>query len=397
MSKSDSLISNLMGKSKIQVEGVNDHSKVEIHTSDVVNHFHKPTLDSNDPNTEPSFIFNVPVACNPLFTGRDKILEDLYTELRDKHGLMAQASQRAIALSGLGGVGKTQIVVEYAHRYQDEYSAVLWVLADGKDLLRNNFAQLATFLGHKLEKQDEQILAVQSWLSEQQDWLLIFDNAETLEVLTAAQDLLSTNMQGHVLFTTRAQATGSLAAVSVDCFDDETGAVFLLRRSKQVARELALLDVRSQVLGDDWQSATTLVHELGGLALAIDQAGAYIEQTDCGLEGYLQRYLKNSPAMLKDRGYVQSKDHPEAAYRTFLIALEKAVSRSELAYEILLDSALLHPDGVSEKLYADCEPLELDKALEALKDYSLIQRVTEKQLFTVHRVVQVVIRDVCDG
>ena len=165
--------------------------------------------------------------------------------------------------------------------------------------------------------------------------------------------------------------------------------------------DLATLEqVRPCVSDKDWRTATELVHELGGLALAIDQAGAYIEQTECGLEGYLSRYRTNAAVMLQERGgYVHSADHPLAVYKTFLLAAENAKSRSELAYEILLDSALLHPDGISEKLYADCNPLEMDKALAALKDYSLIQRVQveERKFFTVHRLVQVVIRDVCDG
>ncbi|MFZ2725644.1 MAG: hypothetical protein WAX77_05305, partial [Methylococcaceae bacterium] len=298
------------------------------------------------------------------------------------------------------GIGKTQTVAEYAYRYQSEYSAVLWVLADGKDLLRSSFAQLSVLLGFKVEKEDDQILAVQSWLRNNDGWLLIFDNAETLELLTAAKELLPINVKGHVLFTTRAQATGGLASVTVNSFDDETGAVFLLRRAKYVGSDLATAEqVRSNVSDSDWQTATELVHELGGLALAIDQAGAYIEQTECGLEGYLSRYRTNAAVMLKERGSLHSTDHPEATYKTFLLAAENAKSRSELAYEILRDSALLNPDGISEKLYTDCDPLDLDKALAALKDYSLIQRVQEgeKKFFTVHRLVQIVIRDVCDG
>lgn len=342
-------------------------------------------------------IFNVPIPRNPLYTGRSDILEKLHEALSNKNEIAIMPSKRAIALSGLGGVGKTQTATEYAYRYKDEYSAVLWVLADGKELLRSSFAQLSNLLGFKAEKQDDQILAVQSWLRNNNDWLLIFDNAETLELLNAAKELLPASFNGHVLFTTRSQATGGLVSVPVDCFDDDTGAVFLLRRSTLVAMDLASLEqVRPQVSDDDWQIATDLVHELGGLALAIDQAGAYIEQTDCGLEGYLTRYRNNAPAMLKERGYVHSADHPEAVYKTFLLALENAEKRHPLAGDILRDSALLHPDGISEKLYADCNPLDLDKALAALKDYSLIQR-PEKGVFTVHRVVQVVIRDMCNG
>jgi len=413
MSKSD--------KSDIQVENISEQSKVSLHTGDVtlergnniegdvndsnvasgdihITHIHNPPIESPETENKPAFIFNVPIARNLFFTGRGDILADLHEALQSDKEIAIKPSEKATALSGLGGVGKTQTVAEYSHRYKEDYLAVLWVLADGVDLLRNSFAQLSSLLGFKLEKQDEKIQAVQSWLAEHQGWLLVFDNAETLEMLTAAQDLLPTSFDGHVLFTTRAQATGSVASVSVDCFDDETGAVFLLRRCKLVVRELVDLDeIQAKVSADDWQTATTLVHELGGLALAIDQAGAYIEQTECGLAGYLQRYLNNAAVMLKERGFVQSADHPEAAYKTFLLAMENAKARSKLAYEILLDSALLHPDGISEKLYADCEPLALDKALEALKDYSLIQRVVDKQLFTVHRVIQVVIRDVCDG
>ena len=343
-------------------------------------------------------IFNVPIPRNPFFTGRSDILKELHEALNNKHEIALTPTKKATALSGLGGVGKTQTVAEYAYRYQAEYSAVLWVLADDKGLLRSSFAQLSVLLGFKAEKQDDQILAVQSWLRTKNGWLLIFDNAETLELLTAAKALLPINAQGHVLFTTRAQATGDVAAVSVDCFDDDTGAVFLLRRSKLVTMDLATIKkVRQSVSDGGWQTAATIVHELGGLALAIDQAGAYIEQTDCGLNGYLTRYRKNAPAMLRERGYVQSADHPEAVYKTFLLTLENVEKRHPLAGEILRDSALLHPDGISEKLYADYDPLELDKALAALKDYSLIQRVPEKKLFTVHRLVQVVIQDICNG
>ena len=346
-------------------------------------------------------LFNVPIPLNPFFTGRTDILAKLHEALQTENEIAITPSKKATALSGLGGVGKTQTVAEYAHRYQADYSAVLWVLADGKDLLRSSFAQLSVLLGFKAEKQDDQILAVQSWLRNNDGWLLIFDNSETLELLNAAKELLPTTARGHVLFTTRAQATGGLASVTVDCFDDDTGTVFLLRRSKLVAMDLATLEhVRPRMSDKDWQTATELVHELGGLALAIDQAGAYIEQTECGLEGYLSRYRTNAAVMLQERGgYVHSSDHPHAVYKTFLLAAENAKNRSELAYEILLDSALLHPDGISEKLYADCNSLELDKALAALKDYSLIQRVQveERKFFTVHRLVQVVIKDVCDG
>ncbi|MGZ4954050.1 MAG: hypothetical protein ACXV8Q_02970 [Methylobacter sp.] len=358
----------------------------------------QPKYMEDSVSVENPVIFNVPIPRNPFFTGRSDILENLYKALHEQHEIALKPSERATALSGLGGIGKTQIAVEYAHRYKDDYSAVLWVLADGEELLHSSFAQLSDLLGSKAENQDDQILAVQAWLRNNNGWLLIFDNAETLALLTAAKNLLPSNFNGHVLFTTRTQATGSLASASIDSYDDETGALFLLRRSKLVNMNLLTVEqVRLNFSANDWQTALTLVHELGGLALAIDQAGAYIEQTECGLEGYLIRYRNNTSAMLRERGYVHSGDHPEAVYKSFLLALEKSEKRHPLAGEIIRDSALAHPDGISEKLYADVDPLELDKALAALQDYSLIRRVPGKRMFTVHRLVQVVVRDVCDG
>lgn len=361
---------------------------------------HSSIIINLPPQTEgnQSAIFNVPVPRNPFFTGRSDILDKLHEALHDSHEIAIKSPQNAQALNGLGGVGKTQTVAEYAYRYQTEYSAVLWVSADGKKLLRSSFAQLSELLGFKAETQNDQIMAVQSWLRSHDNWLLIFDNAETLELLIAAKELLPTNTNGHVLFTTRTQATGSVSSITVDCFDDDTGSVFLLRRAKIVATNLATLEeVRPYVSDHNWQMATTLVHELGGLALAIDQAGAFIEQTGCGLNSYLKLYRKDAPAMLKKRGGVHSSEHSDAVYKTFALALENVEKRSQLAGEILRDSALLDPDSIPEELYADCDEMEFYEALETLKDYSLIRRIIERNLFTMHRVVQVVIRDICDG
>jgi tetratricopeptide (TPR) repeat protein len=344
-------------------------------------------------NSKPTpAIFNVPVPRNPVFTGREAILDKLHKTLHEQHEVVITSSAKAAALSGLGGVGKTQTVAEYAHRYKNEYVAVLWVSAESLDVLRTSFGQLAPLIGSQLQKLDEQIFAVKSWLTAHPGWLLIFDNAETYSLLTAAKDLLPTDAHGQVLYTTRAQATGLIPAVELGCFDDETGAVLLLRRSKLTQMTFATVEqVRPSVSAADWQTAITLSHELGGLALAIDQAGAYIEQTGCGLAGYLELFRHHAVTLLNDRGFDSSRehDHPESVYKTFLLALEKAKNRCALVEDMLCMSAFLHPDGIPEELFAGYEPLEINKALAALKDYSFIQRIPDR-LFTVHRLVQVV-------
>lgn len=363
-----------------------------------ITHIHQ-NLSSNSSmlETKASRVFNVPVLRNPFFTGRNDFLVKLHEAIHKQKGIVRKPIQKTFALSGLGGVGKTQVAAEYAYRYQTEYTAVLWVSAENTELLQTSFGQLAPLLGFKNEKLNEQILAVQSWLRENQAWLLIFDNAETLALLNAAKSLLPVTANGEILFTTRAQATGTISNIEVSCFDEETGATLLLRRSKRVNLHLdEVEEIRNQLTESEWCTVTTLTHELGGLALAIDQAGAYIEQTDCGIAGYLERFRNCSSALLKERGFVSSSEHPEAVYKTFLLAWHKAKDRNHLIDEILYMSAFLHPDGIPEELFSNYDPLQLDIALATLKDYSLIQRIIETQMFTVHRLVQVVIKDVCN-
>ncbi|MEM7182174.1 MAG: NB-ARC domain-containing protein, partial [Spirochaetota bacterium] len=304
------------------------------------------TKPEEESSTSKDTIFNVPIPKNPYFTGRKDVLGKLHKSLQEHKEIAVTSAPKALALSGMGGVGKTQTVAEYAYKYKNEYSAVLWVLADGVDLLRQNFGQLTKELGFKEDKLKEQIETVQYWLRKNKDWLLIFDNAETKGILEEAKNLIPTSGNGHVLFTTRAQATGLIQAVTVDCFDKDTGSIFLLRRSKIVTLDVEEQEVQASVSEKELDLTHTLVRELGGLALAIDQAGAYIEQTDCGIEGYLDRFQQNAVDMLKIRGYEHSKEHPEAVYRTFIIALENVEEKSYLAGEILRDIALLHPDGI---------------------------------------------------
>src|SRR5438067_2254461 len=123
-------------------------------------------------------IWNVPHLRNLYFTGRENILVQLHSILNNKKSV---ALSQTIAISGLGGIGKTQTALEYAYRYSDEYKAVLWVRADSHEALVSNFIALADLL--KLPEKNEAdenciITAVKRWLQEHTQWLLILDNAD---------------------------------------------------------------------------------------------------------------------------------------------------------------------------------------------------------------------------
>jgi hypothetical protein len=144
--------------------------------------------------------WNVPHQRNPYFVGREALLTELHTTLQtEKRAGITQA------ITGLGGIGKTQTAVEYAYRHRDAYTAILWVGADSKENLRANLVGLAGVLG--LPERDEQdqnriAAAVNRWLLHHSDWLLIFDNADDPTVLS---DALPTGAEGCVLITSRAR------------------------------------------------------------------------------------------------------------------------------------------------------------------------------------------------
>ncbi len=199
----------------------------------------------------------------------------------------AAALSQPPAISGLGGIGKTQAAVEYAYRYRDEYQHVLWVLANTHETLTSSYLALAGLLNLPEQGAQDQSLTVQAvknWLEQHDRWLLIFDNADDLSLV---DEFLPAGSSGHILFTTRAHVmSGRAQRVEVEEMDAEEGALFLLRRTTMLARDAPLSSVSEAVR----TAASAIVDAVDGLPLALDQAGAYIEETGCGLSRYLKLY-----------------------------------------------------------------------------------------------------------
>ncbi len=229
-------------------------------------------------------LWNIPYRRNPFFTGREDILTTLHNQLQT--GKPAALTQPQ-AINGLGGIGKTQTAVEYAYRHRDEYHPILWATAATRESLIADFVKIATLLNlpeQNAQKQDRAVAAVKHWLSSNKDWLLILDNADDLEM---ASDFLPIEYTGHILLTTRAQFTGTIAnGIDLEKMDLAEGTLLLLRRARVLAKDAQL----DQVNSEERATAEAIVKVLDGLPLALDQAGAYIEETQCGLAGYLELY-----------------------------------------------------------------------------------------------------------
>ena len=164
-------------------------------------------------------IWNVP-ARNPYFTGRE-------THLQAIHQTLSQAN--AAALGGIGGMGKTQTAIEYAHRYRGEYQSVLW---SGVDTLSSTLANTLD-LPEKDEKELSAVVAgVRRWLESHSGWLLILDNIDTFDDLKTVRQLLPPTPAGHVLITTRLHTCGPITHLDLPRMEPQEGADFLLRRAR---------------------------------------------------------------------------------------------------------------------------------------------------------------------
>lgn len=337
----------------------------------------------------------LPFPRNPFFTGREDQLQGIHAAL---------ASRGRAALSGLGGIGKTQTALEYAYRHQDEYEQVLWVQAEQKTELITGYVALAKALhipGHQQEDQQEIVTLMKQWLATHDGWLLILDNADDLSQLRPY--LPTTN--GHILLTTRAQALGDLAAkVEVTRMDAEEGALLLLRRAKAIADD-ADLGAASET---DQALARTITTEMDGLPLALDQAGAYIEEQMLSLEEYLELFRTEKAELLQERGHLDP-DHPSVTV-TFTLAFEKVATASATAAALVQACAFLAPDAIPEEIFsaggsAFREPLStlaesklaLTQAIAEAARLSLISRSPQTKTLTIHRLVQEVLRSAMDN
>jgi tetratricopeptide (TPR) repeat protein len=333
---------------------------------------------------------------NPFFTGREQVLAQLQEAL---------AGRGRAALNGLGGVGKTQTAVEYAHLHQEEYLYEFFASAQSREALVSGYTTIAGFLRLSLAEAQEQELVVnlvKHWLSSHQRWLLILDNADEL---TMAREFIPPGESGHVLLTTRAGAVGVVArCVDIREMKTEEGALFLLRRAKNIAED-APLDAAAKA---DQETAKMIATQLDGLPLALDQAGAYIEETGCGLSHYLDLYRKRAPDLLQLRGTLGT-GHSDPVATTWALSFENIKKANPAAAELLRFCAFLHPDAIPEELFSNAsgelgsvleslgsDAIALDRAISEIREYSLLRRDSTARTLQIHRLVQAVLKQEMD-
>ena len=351
------------------------------------------------PTSNTPTLWNIPYQRSPFFTGREDVLTRLHSALHAEHRVALSHPQ---GISGLGGIGKTQTALEYAYRYRTEYAAVFWIRADSITALTSSLVELAHVLELPERNEQDQDIVVQAvlrWLRAHSDWLLIYDNIDDLSI---AEPFLPKAGAGHLLFTTRAHALGGLAQrLDIQQMEPDIGALLLLRRASLLALQATL----SMANPDDQSIALAISHELDGLPLALDQAGAYVKETPCSLEDYLASYRIRRQDLLQTRGNFDL-GYPASVATTWSLSFEKVSQANPAAAELLNFCAYLAPDAIPEEIltagaahlgavlaHVVTNPLQLDQVCKEVLRFSLFQRAADGRTLTMHRLVQAVLRD----
>jgi len=350
-------------------------------------------------------LWTVPYARNPHFTGRDDLLselEQLFARgVPDQPKSVRQAALiQTQAMTGLGGIGKTQIAIEYAYRahVQGRYRDILWISAASVETILTSFVELArvlpTLVPQEETNQHTIIAALLRWLEQRESpWLLLVDNADDLDLV---QPYLPRQGNGHILLTTRAHAVGMLASsVEVDTMGIMEGTHLLLRRAHRFSASSP----------EEIDEAINVVIALAQFPLAIDQAGAYIEETGCSLHDYLHLYQQHRSTLLARRGK-QATPYPESVASTWSLSFAQVQRSNPAAAELLRLCAFLAPDHIPEELLtggashwppllreAVTDLLSLNQMLETLLAFSLVTRHSEERMLSLHRLVQAVQMD----
>ena len=364
-----------------------------------------------------SIIFNLR---NPVenFSGRKEVLIQLHNLLSGKNiGVVShllgrlsldtavkplQSSHSLASLSGLGGIGKTQVALRYAQQYAAMYDHnVIWINAETKNdilqCLRKLSAQLDINIKDNYGNQKdvgELIHEIYTYFSAEKS-LFIFDNVENYHEFS---DFIPKVLKGNtptLLITSRFSNWKNIASVlSIDIFTEQEAKEF-------IKKELSI--------ENNQQDGTIreLITLLQGLPLALQQAVAYIGvqrnvNSDYSISNYIDQYKLKSQEVLKFDFFNYCNDpYTQSVFVTWQITLDKIKQNplvGEKALEILNIMAYLHPDRIANALFLPLEnPEKLASAIHLLRSYSMINQQNQPDISVIHRLVQQVVRINLEG
>ncbi|KLJ13097.1 hypothetical protein EMPG_11945 [Blastomyces silverae] len=358
-------------------------------------------LRIKSPTKAPS---NIPFERNPRFVGRAAEIAQINTMLS------SETRCERVAIVGLGGVGKTQIALEFTHQLQERHPdcSVFWIPVTSVESMLEAYLAIGQQLqipNLEREKADIQRL-VKLRLDEESSgrWLLVFDNADDIEMWMEKAsgtgnsgnsgrriDYLPKSKHGSILFTTRnRKAATKLAGTNIVLVGemDDVMAKDLLKRSL----------LRPDLLTDD-QAATDLLKKLTHLPLAVVQAAFYINVNGITLAEYTallddteEKKIDLLSENFEDLGRYKDAKNPVAT--TWLLSFEQIQKRDKLAAEYLSFMSCLDAKDIPQSLLPPAQSAKrATDAIGTLSAYSFITRHKTGQLLDLHRLVHLATRN----
>jgi tetratricopeptide (TPR) repeat protein len=327
---------------------------------------------------------------NANFTGRDAILDQL-------RSMLVNSAQTAIlrprVLYGFGGVGKTQLAIEYAHRHRFDYDLIWWIAAEDSAEMRRSLLELARLLEipvagetHSIIRQVHESLALRERFPR---WLLVFDNVGDP---AGVAPLLPSSRTGHVLITSRhADWEEHGQAVQVDKFDRVESIALLQRHS-----DLSTAD------------AGAVAARLGDLPISLAQAAAWHAETRQPVADYLTLLEEE----LHRRVATPSLGYPRSAEAAMSLAFQQVRKHSPDAAELLELASYFGPEWISLDLlhrgrYATPlaqrlnrkslrDQASLKRAVQDIARWEIARNDTRRSRFRIHRLMQLMVQEDMD-
>lgn len=349
-------------------------------------------------NSTPSFRqkkrqFMVAFERNPAFTGRD-------SELKRMRTMPAPAQRTArLAIAGLGGVGKTQLALEFVYQRQQEFTdcAVFWVPSVSQEMINQAFHDISRKIGLPTEgttKTTMQESLRDYWSSEKSGrWILVFDNVDDIKIWEerGLVNCLPRNELGTIVFTTRnRQVATRLAGTEV---------IDLSKMTEASSRQLLHNYLISKELLSCTEDTNALVKQLAYLPLALVQAATYINMNGLTIREYTELFNEQELGMVEllsedfdDEWRYKGTLNPVSA--TWLISFTQIQDRNPAAAEYLSLMACFDSKDIPRSLLPKrrSRKEEVD-AIGTLTAYSFIHRQAHDDLFTMHPLVHVATRN----
>lgn len=344
--------------------------------------------DERTSDTRPQVLGSIPLR-NPDFVGREDLLQRLARRLAEP-GVTVVVPE---ALQGMGGVGKSQTVIEYIYRHSGEYDVIWWIPAEQMSQINASFIELAKRLGLPASSAETAVAEVLEGIRTGkpfQRWLLVFDNVDGPESVTPFMPTSS----AHVVVTSRNPRWAEVArTIEVDLFTREESIELLRRHGGEITEA----------------EADRLADALGDLPLTVEQAAVWRAHTGMPVAEYLQLVERHLATFPRDERTIEYGDvgYQAAVAAVWNVPLDRLRVADPAALQLLQVCAFFGPESIPRSLFtggrsapvpeelaaALTDPIKLNRAIRRIGQYGLAKIDHRNNTLQLHRLVQAVVKN----